>query len=212
MNILSVSELDTRFYNLLSHQNVNLFLELGAFDAETSLKVKTINPSCEVYAFEANPYNYDMFKEGIQSSGIRYHNLAISDYTGTSNFYVQISNRGRILPKTKKNNSLMERNEKGVHYEQVEVRVDTIDNLLTPRDTQNIAMWIDVEGVGYEALVGAEKTLEKTALIKIEVESKQFWKSQVTDKKIISFLESKGFIIDSMDQERKGQYNIIFKR
>lgn len=212
MNILSVKDLDNRFYNLILEKDINVFLELGAFNAETSVKVKSIKSECEVIAFEANPYNYNMFSETLSHSGVDYRNLAISNYKGISDFFVQIASRGKIIPKTKKNNSLMERNDSTTYYEKVPVEVYRVDDIVDLTPSSNVGMWIDVEGVGYESLQGAKDTLRQTQLIKIEVESKQFWKSQITDSKIISFLESEGFKIDSRDQERSGQYNIIFTR
>lgn len=207
MNIVSTKELDLRFYELLKEKNVDLFLEVGAFDAETSVKVKNTLPSCEVYAYEANVYNYEKFKDA--RSNINYEHLALSNFVGETNFYVQLSNNGRIMPKTKKNNSLLKRTEKNVQYETVTVKVDTIDNLFQD-DKRNTGMWIDVEGVGYEVLLGANGLLENTSVIKIEVESFQFWKDQIMDNKIINLLSDKGFKIDCRDQEYTNQYNLIF--
>jgi len=210
MKTLDVNELDQKFYSLISDTKPDLFLEIGSFNAQTSCKVKKLVPECRVIAYEANPYNYDMFKDTLPSN-IEFNNLAISDYVGKTTFYVQLTNNGRIMPKTKKNNSILERTESNVHYEHVTVSVDKIDHMFS-NEYNNIAMWIDVEGVGYEVLVGAKSILEKTSLIKIEVESKQFWKDQVIDNKIIDFLHSQGFTSSFRDEEYTNQYNIIFTK
>ena len=208
MKILGVKELDDKFYSLIEEKKPDLFLEIGSYDAQTSNKVKGIVPDCKVVAYEASPYNYKKFL-GTHQNDIEYLNLALSNYVGDTTFYVQLSNNGRLLPKTKKNNSILKRTESNVVYENIKVKVETIDNMFAD-EYNNIAMWIDVEGVGYEVLLGARALLERTNLIKIEVESREFWKEQYIDQKIISLLESLGFTYMYKDQERDGQYNIIF--
>lgn len=210
MNVLKVDDLDRLFNKKIKELKPDLFIEAGAWNGQQSIKVKGLVPSCDVNAYEANTYVYDSFLNTFEGSLAKYHNIALSDEQGKAKFKVQLTHRNKIVPKTKKNNSLKERTEAGVQYEEIEVVLDTIDGIYSRMNHKSVAMWIDVEGVGLEVLKGAEKVLEKTNLIKIEVESQRFWEKQHLDTEIIEYLESKGFTAESRDEERTGQYNIIF--
>lgn len=207
MNTLSVEALDKRFFGLVLSKNIELFLEVGAYDGQVGAKVKKLLPNSEVHSYEASIHNYNKFKNKI--NGVNYHNLAISNFIGEDTFFIQAKKNGKPVPKHMKNNSLLKRTENNVQYEKTNVKVDTIDNLF-PSSNKNAAMWIDVEGVGYEVLLGAKEFLKNVSLLKIEVESYQFWENQIMDEKIIDLLKEENFTIDSIDQERKNQYNIIF--
>jgi FkbM family methyltransferase len=185
------------------------FYEIGAFNAETSIHIKRHLANCDVYAFEANPYNFNEFKKEAIDSNIQYMYSAISNETGTAIFNIQAKKKNKELEPIRGNNSLFERNEKGVHYEKVTVPVETIDNYFKSKHT-TVCMWIDVEGKGYEVLSGAKNSLIDTKLILIEVESYQFWKDQKLDTDIIKLLKSHNFLPIARDYETENQYNILF--
>ncbi|MCX5681352.1 MAG: FkbM family methyltransferase [Candidatus Omnitrophica bacterium] len=56
-----------------------------------------------------------------------------------------------------------------------------------------IALWIDVEGAGYEVLEGMSGIQKNVSLIHIEVETKTFWKGQRLKPEVESLLDSMGF-------------------
>jgi len=210
MKVVNTEELDKIFYRKVKEIQPDLFVEAGAWDGSTSLRVLKLSPNTEIHAYEANKYVHEKFVDNFKDKSASYHNLALSEKSGKAKFFVQLTHRNNIVQKTKKNNSLKERNEPGMSYEPLEVNMDTIDNLHS--GYENVVMWVDVEGVGLEVLKGASNLLDSVKMLKIEVESHQFWKDQLLDDKIIEYLTQKGFNITYRDEERKDQYNIIFEK
>lgn len=203
--LISVTDLDKKFFELAEQKNIDLFLELGAYDASTSMKIKETIPSCDVHAYEANIENFEKFKNSV--TDINYHYSAVSDFTGQLEFFIQRKHRGRKINKDK-SNSIKPRTDTQYEYDKVMVdtyKVDDIDYI----NHNNIALWIDVEGNGYEVLKGAENTLDNVSLIKIEVETIQHWKDQKLADDVIGFILDKGFKIPYRDQEYPAQYNLL---
>lgn len=210
-NKLSNRELVVEFYKILDTINPDYFLEVGAFKAETSCYVSKKFPSCKVIAYEANPFNYKKFKDDLSKYNFDYINNAISDTDGPVTMYLQNKSFKGNDKFVRGNNSLLKRTDTKREFTEVSVKCHTLDSLYNIKD-KKFVLWIDVEGKGYEVLQGANKLLDSTHAVFIEVEQKQFWKDQKLDIDIIKYLESRGFYIYKQDQEFKKQYNILFLR
>lgn len=211
LNKLSNIELVEEFYKVLDKINPDYFLEVGAFQAETSCYVSENFPACKVVAYEANPFNYEKFKEQLSKYNFNYINNAISDTNGPVTMYLQNKSFKQNDKFIRGNNSLLKRTSEKKEYTEVTVDCYTLDSLYNIED-KKFVLWIDVEGKGYEVLQGASKLLDNVHAVFIEVEQKQFWKEQKLDTDIISYLKSKGFYIYKQDHEFKMQYNILFLR
>jgi FkbM family methyltransferase len=206
---LTTSFLDRLFFKLSTELfPCDYFIEAGAFEASASSNIKKQLPTCDVYAFEANLYNYDYFKDSLQN--IHYNNFAISNKSGEIEFNIMLEKKGQAVSLVKTDNSITPRNKKGVVYKQVTVDCVSLDDYFKDKNLSNVSLWIDVEGHGLECLQGADKVLEKTNMIKIEVEEKQYWKDQKLSVDIVKFLETKNFIPVIRDYQSPMQYNILF--
>lgn len=205
MEILKNKELTQLFLEKVIEKKSDYFIEVGCFEASSSIKISQSLPNCNVFAYEANPYNYDNFKDQLNKYKLNYVNKAISNYCGKTSFFLQ-QHKNYVVG----NNSLLKRNS-SCEYKEVQVLCDTLDNLNYEID-KKYSLWIDAEGHGLEVLEGSEKVLEKTELILIEVESIQYWKNQKLDKDVIRFLENRGFYWKYRDQEYPKQYNILFEK
>lgn len=204
----SANLLDKIFFEMIEQSNINCFIEAGAFDAQTSLKVNNIK-NCEVFAFEANPYNFNNFKSNFLNTDINYLNFAVSDKEEELIFFVQTTVDGHQVSSIKKNNSLKIKTNKNITYERHQVQCVSINGFFK-ETTKNFALWIDVEGLAYEVLLGATKILKNTSFLKIEVEQKEIWKGQKTAEDVVSLMDTCGFIPLLRDYEYTTQYNIIF--
>lgn len=208
---LGVQKVNTKqlfklYYDCVLKIKPTYFCELGAREASASLFLSKNLNNCQFFAYEANPYVYEKYKTKInkQNEKINYINLAISDHSGLIKFYIQ-NNK----PKDVGNNSLLERNNTK-EYEILNIQCNKLDDIIY-NDKSSYALWIDVEGCGYEVLIGADKILNQTEIIIIEVESVRFWKNQKLDTDIGSLLTDKGFIPLAYDnQYYDKQYNVIF--
>jgi FkbM family methyltransferase len=209
----SVVHLDKLFFELVTQVlPCDWFIEAGAFDGTTSRLIQTILPLANVYAFEANPYNYDQFQHRFKDSLVNYVHLAVSDTVGSTTFKIQKTREGIDIPLVRGNNSILSRTDNTVTYEDVTVFCTTLDNYFVDKIHHNdsIAMWIDLEGSAYQALQGATQILSNVYFLKIEVESYQYWKDQKLDNDICNFLIKQGFVPVLRDFEYQQQYNILF--
>jgi len=182
---------DQIFLSLLTdHCLCDVFIEAGAFDAQTSTTIKSKNTNCRVFAFEANIDNYNHFKKNLKD--INYEFLAISDRCGKIIFKQQShTTDGAVFPKIRGNNSLKTRTlDKNTVYNDIEVPCTTLDdffkNILKPQDS--VAIWLDLEGAAFEALTASKNTLSQTTFLKVEVEDKHYWQDQKLSKDIIDLL------------------------
>ncbi len=147
----------------------------------------------------------------VEEAGVHYHHRAIGEMVGACTFKLARKRGGRDLKPTKGNNSLRTKS-LDIEYEDIPVKMTTVDHFvrkqgLTDRTT---AMWIDLEGCAYEALVAAARTLRDTRLILIELEDRPFWIGQKLSADVRNLLSGAGFMPLARDFEFSGQYNMIF--
>lgn len=203
----SAELLDGLFLNLVKVAQPDLFVEAGAFDAETSLRIARTIPGCSVVAFEANPDNHAHFAgiRQFEQHGVQYLNLALTDTPGPIEFHVESKDGSTILG----HSSTLQRSEasdRSVSPVTVEgVRLD--DH--TP-EAARVAMWVDVEGAADQVLRGSPRNLAACDAIKVEVEEEEFWKGQALSTDLVSQLLTAGMVPVARDIEYPGQYNIVF--
>jgi hypothetical protein len=120
------------FFDLQGLLKPEMSLEIGAFEAEFSKKMRSISPFIPVLAFEANPYKYKHFTNQYDyaANHISYLHNAISDLDGNLDFNIQeeIVSRGQKIDKVIGSNSILNRTNKDVLCKQVSVpsyRLDT---------------------------------------------------------------------------------------
>ncbi len=208
MDILTNKQLVSLFYKKAKEIKPDIFCEIGAYEASASKELSDIE-NISIFAYEANKYIYEMYRNDKGLKNVNYKNLAISNTIGKVNFYIM-----KDYVKSGAN-SLLKRNTEtysNLEYELTEVDSFTLDSLHSKDKEKSYVLWIDVEGCGLQVLEGSKEILKNTKLILIEVENIQHWEDQKMDKEIISFLESYGFKIVARDQEYPNQYNIMFEK
>lgn len=196
--LLSV-DLSNKFIEMQKEINPDIYIEVGAHDAEFSKVIAETSTSSPIWAFEASPYVFDKYNP---IDGVNYINKAISDKTGSIDFEIQSDVELAAV-----NNSIKKRNqEKSYNY--ISVESVTLDSLF--KEFKNICLWIDCEGANREVLLGASEILPNVSSIFIEVEEVEFWKDQWLDADVVSYLESFGFEMIARDSQYNNQYNCIF--
>lgn len=218
------SKLKEIFYDLMLLISPDVFLEVGANDGEISRRAKRVFPRADVYAFEANTSIYDKYYEANKFDGVNWYNLAICDKVGSVELNIP-----RVLGKVFFNgtfieanivesdetgrSSILHRDEEYVFVTQ-KVPATTLDDFLSgrlPTEGAAIALWIDVEGAGFQVLSGCLNTLHYVQLICIEVETFSFWKDQALVDEVLEILGEAGFRPLARDMEYgDAQFNIIF--
>ena len=208
----SAAHLRASFFGYLKILKPALFIEAGAHDASTSVAVKKLLPSTRVHAFEANPYNYELFRKRpeLANSDIIYEHAALSDAVGEIAFNVHRSYGETELPPVSGRSSILERSDPNFSYEKVSVRSTTLDNKFSLSKDERCAIWIDVEGASRQVLLGSADLISRTDLLMIEVEDKAAWQQQwVTHDVVAHLLQSELYPV-ARDFEYRHQHNIVF--
>jgi FkbM family methyltransferase len=199
------------FYSACSILKIKRFFELGAHEATASLTLAKNIKDIKVFAFEANPHTFNIFKESVSNS-INYINQAIS--TGESAVELQIPIFDENNPNYAPGNAsllMREDNLKPVRYEKIEVPATTIDKCLSTTDpiSTKTALWLDLEGFVWQVL-NSSNDLSSVEIIYTELEDEAAWVGQKTVIDVISVLLKHDFIPIAFDLEYKQQYNGIF--
>ena len=199
------------FHELVGIATPELFVEVGAYRAEASRRVKADQPSCRVVAYEANPYNHAHYVDslGFAANGIEYINAAVSDAEGRATFHLRRRQGGEDLRPVTGNSSLLRLEATDVDYEDIDVAAVTLDAQFPALDS-SAALWVDAEGASREVLSGAVRMLKSVDLIMIEVEEKPSWQHQWTALDVTTFLVGAGFVPITRDIEYEQQHNVVF--
>jgi FkbM family methyltransferase len=203
----SAAHLDELFHALIDLVRPEVFLEVGAADAEASLAVAARHPQCRVVALEATDYIHARASASTDypAAGVDYRYCAASDHDGTVTFRLDVDPvSGELLP----GQSLLARSDAGALRE-VEVPSARLDSVIPDRNV-NVGAWIDVEGAIREVLAGASGLLPQVAVLKVEVEDAQIWEGQLISLDVIEHLLAAGLVPVARDAEYVGQYNVLF--
>ncbi len=177
------------FRFLLEKLKPDLVCDVGSRDAADSLNIKSFLPQAEIHAFEANPVLVDKIKSDtrVQAAGVIVNWNAVSNRTGKATF--------KLFSLESGNGSLRNATSEitGEGSQSYEVDCVCLGNYLSDRG-KNIALWIDVEGCGYEVLEGLGDAARRVCAIHIEVETKPFWEGQKLIGDTEKLMRQMGFI------------------
>jgi FkbM family methyltransferase len=204
------SELERLLKRFICHIRPELFVEIGAYEASFSVEMKDKFPDVPVIAIEANPRVYEKFSRKLYGTGVDYLNLAIDKEGGFKSFYIPEKIAGNDMPFAGRMGSLREVGLRDSQTTQVTVISETLDSLLKDRVESNMCLWIDVEGAAERVISSAQKTLERTSIVYVELESSPVWKDQALDDEVSLFLKSSGFIPVARDCQKWFQKNVLF--
>lgn len=194
------------FFEICEVLETNQMIEIGAHEASASVRFVR-KSGRKAIAIEANPYTFEKLTCKAEKYGVSVLNIGIGDSNGKSILKIPVS--GKSL--TPANASFLDRVNHVVTHD-YEVNLVTLDSVQTNfLSNENTALWIDVEGFGYEVLVGASNYLEyHSPVIFMEVETVKFWKNQKNVNDIVEKLRLHNFIPILSDEEYEKQYNLIF--
>jgi len=168
---------DTRhlFVKLLRTFEVDTVCDVGSMDGSDALRFRRALPSAEVIAFEPNPRNVALMQADrrLARERIRILPVAAGDHDADAPFFVVRADyaRGRDLAR-RGMSSLHKRADSSLIADVVQVRMTRLDEVLAGANVSaRIALWIDTEGMAYEAIAGASGVLGRTLLLHVEVET-----------------------------------------
>jgi FkbM family methyltransferase len=196
----------------LTH-DADVFLEVGAYEAEFSRSMAAGRPDAVVIALEANPYTWSQYAPTM-SRGVEYLNVAACEIDGPVEFQIMHTQGGAHLPQIAGNNSLRRREGYGIEYAPAIVDGRMLDSLLLERGlTGRVnAQWWDVEGAQDYVIEGAPLALRDCVALMIEVEDYTYWLEQPLTADVDDMLAMLGLECVARDHEFPEQHNRIYAR
>ena len=135
-----------------------IICDVGTMDASHSILLRKISSTAQIIAFEANPYNYQkIINRGIaESNNIEVVHKAVSNNSNQLVFHVEKCSNNNDDQWKAGTSSILKRSESVGDTEEVSVEAVRLDDFLneTGKLGNNTALWIDVEGAGFEVLEG----------------------------------------------------------
>jgi FkbM family methyltransferase len=183
----------------LINGNAKIVFDVGAHHGRyTSEFLKRIKVE-KVICFEPFPDSFLTLNQNLVSSVCSHQQLALSDYTGSADFYINCFDETNSLLRSVITNSEIDR--LTAHVRTITVNVDTVENFCRKNSISEIDLLkIDTQGNSFKVLNGALELLMKRAikLIQCEVEFLEIYEGEQLFHKIASFLEAYGYSLYSL--------------
>lgn len=185
------------FDGLLGLLQPSVVCDVGAFNGDESARFARIVPESRIVAFEASENNIDEYwrdnARWSQLPQVSWEHMAVTDHSGTVTF--NILDWGQAsggVDWSRGASSLRERLD-DLKSRKSEVVATRLDDYFGDVSDDLFALWIDVEGALDQVLAGASSVLERTLLLRAEVERKTLWQGQTLAPDIKRHLERRGF-------------------
>jgi 2-O-methyltransferase len=202
----------------LFNRNENLIIfDIGACEAEDSIRYSNLYPNSKVYAFEPRIDNVTKANELItkyKKTNIVLENIALSNTNGVADFYLS---EGK--PKAAENNDLWDYGNKSSSLlapsveiqkytdwlqfnKKIQVNTVRLDDYTLKNSIQTIDfVHLDVQGAELIVLEGAGDFLKNIKLIWLEVESVELYKGQPLKNDVELFMTKNNFVnlLDTVD-------------
>jgi FkbM family methyltransferase len=164
-----MSHFNRNWINEIVGQKDNLVIfDVGAYNFDDSIGFKNTFPKADVHAFEAFDFNFKVYGPRALQSGVKIHNVAISDKKGELTFYnstdlngMQWTCSGSILKPSAKEGVEIH---PGLHYNKEGLKVPAmrLDEFCESKGIDHIdVIHMDVQGAEYYAIQGLGKLRPK---------------------------------------------------
>lgn len=197
VRVADVAALDRTFLDMVESLRPQVITDIGSRDGEMAMACKAARPEAQVFAFEANPENFFEFAETVGRAGVVFLPLAVGPRRDTLAMQVPLwaSARCTTSRQFRGIGSAFRRHDTEQHLVYHVPAVPLAEFFVLPQHAHaTFAHWIDVEGFTYEVLSGlGERLASQTLFLKIEVETKAFWRGQKLVGDCIELCESMGF-------------------
>ena len=201
------------FLNLLKMLGPALILDVGSMDGSDSIRFRRMSKQSKIIAFEANPYNFAKMQSNprLKEMNIEVRNRLVSSAAEKGKFYIS---KGAVAGMSSGNmgtsSSMKPVNESDV-AEEIEVDTTRLDEIITSesKPAERVAMWIDVEGAGYEVLSSVVAAKQQIAILHIEVELAEFWVGQKLKNDVVRLASELGLVLLAQSANEK-QQDLVF--
>lgn len=208
--INSPVEIEFELLLLLEKEKVKHVFDIGACEAEDSIRYSVLFPNSTVYAFEPRKDNLAIGHESIakyKRKNIVLENIALSDKDGLAEFFLSEGEPGDLKNSEEwdfgnKSSSLLPPSEEMKKHtawlqfkNKIEVETMRLDHYVQKKQITGIDFaHIDVQGAELMVLNGAGNFMNKIKLIWMEVEAVELYKNQPLKKDVEEFMQKNNFI------------------
>ncbi len=197
------SPIDYELGQLFARRDNIVLFDIGACEAEDSIRYALMFPNATIHSFEPLPSNLEIIRDNLDKTKlthhIQLHEIALSDKNGTATFHVSSSSQG---VHANKSSSLLEPKDHLIFYdfvnfdEKIEVQTATLfDFCQTQHLTHIDFIHMDVQGAELNVLKGAGKLIHSIKAIWLEVSPHEIYKGQALENEVYSFMKANGFFL-----------------
>lgn len=167
-----------------------IILEAGGHFGEDTNRMKTVWSDATMHVFEALPSSFKIMVDATQHlSNVKCYPYALTNYTGTAFFYIDIYNSAASSI-----DYPVDWNEHEFDKIPIEVPCTTLDDWASENNISSIDfIWFDLEGHELYALQGALGLLKSVKVIYTEISFQPIRENSCSYFDLRHFLESEGF-------------------
>jgi FkbM family methyltransferase len=210
-------EIEKELLGLFNRQDKLVIFDVGACEAEDSIRYSMLFPDSTIYAFEPRTDNCEAAKGLIKQynqKNIILEQFAFSNQNGTAEFHLSEGEPGELINDENwnygnKSSSLlppsdeMKKHTAWLDFKKtIQVETKRMDDYVREKNIQSIDfMHIDVQGAEMMVFNGAGDFIRKIKLIWTEVEAVKLYQDQPVKDDIELFMRNNGFvnILDTVD-------------
>jgi FkbM family methyltransferase len=206
------------FLDLLRPLSIEHVCDVGSMDGRDALAFRARLPRATITAFEPHPQNFARMRADprLGAAGIELVPWAVSDHDGFAPFYQVSQEEGATARARRGMSSLLPRDPSLFATHCIEVPTARLDGVLSTVAARGsrIALWIDVEGMAFEALEGMRRVASQVVLLHVELESTGcIHPRQKLAHEVQRLLEQLGFEERAVDQPAgHAQFNALYLR
>lgn len=215
--IKSPIKIKQELLSLFKKSDELIIFDIGACEAEDSIRYAQLFPQSRIFAFEPRPDNLEKGKSLIKKfnkTNITLESIALSDKNGTAEFFLSegapehLKNDADWNYGNKSSSLLPPSEEMKKHTEwlnfnnRIQVNTLRLDNYVAEKKLEKIDfIHMDVQGAELMVLDGAGSFLNKIKLIWLEVEAVELYKGQPLKNNVEEYMQKNNFvnILDTVD-------------
>jgi FkbM family methyltransferase len=203
------------FYNLLRFLKPKLILDVGSMDGSDSLRFRQMSANSRIIAIEASPSNYKkmILDSRLEKSEIEVANYLIASQEKRLAFHITHDSYSADTQKSinRGSSSLLEPIDKSAVVEIIELDAIRLDKFITMNGGQSndLALWIDVEGAGFDVLESIGDLKKNISLLHIEAEITPKWVGQKL-KSDLAELASRFNMVLLATTKNSNQQDLVF--
>ncbi len=200
-------------FKWLQSQDFKTIIDVGANEGQFSEKMRLLFPLAQLIIFEPLPTAFDTLSKNFENDEkATLFKKGCGAEKGSFIIYQNESSASSsLLPMTNEHTSNFK---EAVDTTQVQIEIDTLDNLLQNRKLEHpVLLKMDVQGFEDQVIAGASQTLEQSHMVISELSFFELYKGQPLFSKIYELLINKGFAYcGSLEQLHSPENNKILQQ